>query len=172
MRPKFDARTLAYPLLLVAAIGFLQLPQKSLESLESGDALSDAGRYVRDLDNLRFPNHPVTNDVGDILETYPDYLKFVVEAGKATNAPLAKRLEEKYAALEKADRGLAARFLRGLRFEMVQKLELTGLANRGVTTAQPGVRRWVGRFLGIWLREADEYMFRARAGKIARRNED
>lgn len=161
MRPKFDAKILTYPLLLVAAVGFLRLPTPN-----GADA-----RLVRDLDNLRFPNHPVTNDVGDILDSYKDYLNFVLEAGRATDPATAKRLAEKYAALEKSDRTLAARFLRGLRFEMHQKLELTGLSARGVTTAQPGVRRWVGRFLAIWAREADEYLFRARAGKIARRTE-
>lgn len=158
MRPKI--RFAAFPMLLVVTVGFLQLKPVSND------------RMVRDLDNLRFPNHPVTNDVGDILETYKDYLAFVLEAGKATDVATAKRLEEKYAALEKTDRGLAARFLRGLRFEMHQKLELTGLAGRGVTTAQPGVRRWVGRFLTTWVREADEYLFRARAGKIARRSQE
>ena len=160
MRSKFDAKIFVYPMLLVAAVGFLRLP--------SGAPAED-GRLVRDLDNLRFPNHAVTNDVSDILDSYKDYLSFVVEAGRATDAAAAKRLEEKYAALERADRGLAARFLRGLRFEMHQKLELTGMSARAVTTAQPGVRRWVGRFLSIWIREADEYLFRARAGKIARR---
>lgn len=155
MRPKI----FVYPMLLAIVAAFVSLP--------SGNDT----RLVRDLDNLRFPNHPVTNDVGEILEQYKDYLNFVVEAGRATSPSVAKQLEEKYAALEKQDRGLAARFLRGLRFEMHQKLELTGLPARGVTTAQPGVRRWVGRFLSIWAREADEYLFRARAGKIARRAE-
>lgn len=159
MRSKRDSKFLVYPMLLVAALGFLRLPS------------GHDDRLVRDLDNLRFPNHPVTNDVSDILEQYKDYLSFVLEAGRATDPATAKRLEEKYQVLEKSDRGLAARFLRGLRFEMHQKLELTGMSPRSVTTAQPGVRRWVARFLPIWLREADEYHFRARAGKIARRAE-
>jgi phytoene dehydrogenase-like protein len=141
-------------------VGFLQLP----------GAFHGTERHLDTL--LRLPNHPTTNDVGDILEQYKDYLNFVVEAGRATNPGVAKKLEEKYAALEKADRTLAARFLRGLRFEILQKVELTGMAPGSVTTALPGVRRWVDRFLAVWLREADEYLFRAKAGRIARAKED
>jgi hypothetical protein len=160
MRPAMSSRFFVYPMLLVAAVVF-----SSLSTRPSG------ARLARDLDTLRFPNHPNTNNVSDILSLYRDYLSFVVEAGRATSPVTAKQLEERFNALEKADRALAARFLRGLRFEMHQKLELTGLAARSVTTSQPGVRRWVDRFLVLWLREADEYLFRARAGKIARRTE-
>jgi hypothetical protein len=160
MRPKMSSRFVVYPMLLVAAVGV-----SSFSTRLSGTGLA------RNPDALRFPNHPNTNNVSDILSLYRDYLSFVLEVGRATSPATAKQLEERFNALEKADRALAARFLRGLRFEMHQKLELTGLDARSVTTSQPGVRRWVARFLALWSREADEYLFRARAGKIARRTE-
>jgi hypothetical protein len=55
----------------------------------------------------------------------------------------------------------AARFLKGLRFEMVQKVELMGVAPQSLNTHTPEMRRWVKRFLPDWVREADEQWFRA-----------
>src|SRR4051794_38280388 len=81
------------------------------------------GQTERRVSSLEFPRHELTSDVGDILSDYSDYLRFVLEIGRRTNPRSAALLERKYLALRKYDKELSARFLRGLRFEMVQKLE-------------------------------------------------
>jgi hypothetical protein len=120
--------------------------------------------------SLEFPQHRLTSDTGDVLSDYPEYLNFVLEIGRATDARAASLLARKYDQLRKADPELAARFLRGLRFEMVQKLEFVGGTNAHITTETPFMRHWVTKFLRSWLREVDEYQFRAYGARIAKRN--
>ncbi len=123
----------------------------------------------RDLDSMEFPRHKATSDVGDIIEEYPDYLRFALTIGRSENPALAKQIEERFARLRNADEKSAARFLKGLRYEMVQKLELSGLSPKRANTENPMLRRWVAKYMPLWLREVDEYQFRAFAAAIARR---
>lgn len=123
----------------------------------------------RDIASQAFPNHRLTSDDDRILDNYKDYLNFVLEVGQGTNAKSARLLEERFEKLKKADEKLAARFLKGLRFEMHQKLELSGLSPARVSTNNAEMRRWVNKYLGAWLREVDEYQYRAYANAVARR---
>ena len=118
---------------------------------------------------MEFPDVANTTDVDDVLSDYPAYLQFVLEVGRKVNPKLSARLEQRYTQLRKRDPQGAARFLRGLRFEMTQKLEMTGTNPSTVTTNNPSIRRWVAKFLPAWHREADEYWFRSFANPIARR---
>lgn len=143
--------------------GFALLVVIAVYSL-SGN-LSAAEEDLRELSSLAFPKHKVTSDVGDILSDYPDYLQFVLEIGDASDATLARKLRDTYQALRKRHPVGAAKFLKGLRFEMVQKLELMGANPKSMTTQNPDIRRWVTRWMKAWHREADEYLFRAIAMK-------
>jgi hypothetical protein len=120
-------------------------------------------------DSVSFPRHGATNTMEDILEQYSDYLRFALTVGRDVDRATAHRLEVTFEALRKQDPEGAARFLRGLRFEMLQKLELLGLPESAVNTSTPIMRRWIAKFLPTWAREADEYLFRARTASIARK---
>jgi hypothetical protein len=120
--------------------------------------------------SIEFPRHKATSDVGDIMDDYPEYLQFVLSIGRDVNPKVAAQIEERYSKLRKADERLAARFLKGLRFEMIQKLELSGLSPKRVSTSTPVMRKWVAKYLPAWLREVDEYQFRAYAFAMAKRN--
>ena len=115
----------------------------------------------RKLSSSNFPSVSVTYDTDEMLERYPVYLDFVLSIGKATEPEYSKKLANTYAALRKKDPRGAARFLKGLRFELVHKLELVGMNPAHVTTATPAVRMWVTRYIKAWYREADEYLFKA-----------
>lgn len=129
------------------------------------------GTIDRQTASMAFPNYKATTDVGDIMDDYPAYLQFALTIGRDVNAPVARQIEERYMKLKRADEKLAARFLKGLRFEMVQKLELVGLSPRRVTTDNAVMRKWVAKYMGAWLREVDEYQFRAYATTLAKRND-
>lgn len=117
----------------------------------------------RNVASLAFPTYDSTSDEGEILGDYPAYLNFVLEIGKTTDRGTAGRLAQTYLKLKKKSPVGAARFLKGLRFEMVTKLELMGVSPQSISTQSPEIRRWVGRYLKEWLREADEHLFRAYA---------
>jgi hypothetical protein len=119
----------------------------------------DAERQISS--TMMFPQVEAVDNTNDMLSAYPVYLKFVLEVGKRTDATTAHRLENTYNVLRQRYPEAAANFLRGLRFEMVQKLELTGVNPSSVTTNTPEMRRWVGKFMRDWWREADEHFFRA-----------
>ncbi len=122
--------------------------------------------------SMAFPLHKSTSDVDDIIEEYSDYLTFILSIARSENASMARQIEERFSRLKRADEKQAARFLKGLRFEMIQKLELTGLSARRVSTDTPAIRKWVAKYMAAWLREVDEYQFRAyTASLIARRSE-
>jgi len=111
--------------------------------------------------SLAFPRVRQESDADDILDSYPAYLEFVLEVGRQTDLQTAKRLNDTFKALVKRDRVSAARFLKGLRFEMLQKLELMGSSTKTVSTRTPEMRRWIGKYMKEWLREADEHLFRS-----------
>ncbi len=118
---------------------------------------------------MEFPKVREQSDVDDIIDDYQVYLKYVLEVGSQTNRKQAQRLDVLFRELKRRDEGQAARFLRGLRFEMVQKLEMSGMSPTSASTNNAHIRSWVNRFLPIWVRECDEYLFRARTNAIAKR---
>ncbi|MBI3294814.1 MAG: hypothetical protein HYZ71_08795 [Deltaproteobacteria bacterium] len=117
-----------------------------------------------------FPSIRETNDTDTILEKYTDYLRFVLAVDQSVDAKTAQQLHKNYLRLAKYDGEAAARFLKGLRFEMVHKLELMGKTARSLNTSTPEMRRWVKRFAPDWSREADEQLIRAIATRAAERN--
>lgn len=119
--------------------------------------------FERDVASLGFPTYESTSDEGEILGDYPAYLNFVLEIGKNIDHSTASRLAQTYVKLRKKSPVGAARFLKGLRFEMITKLELMGASPQNINTQTPEIRRWVGRYIKEWLREADEHLFRAYA---------
>jgi len=147
-------------ILLVIGLAVTNLYVQSLE--EKIDS-------AREPNAMEFPRVREQNDVDNILDDYQVYLNYVLEVGNQTNHKQAQRLNALYRELKRRDEGQAARFLRGLRFEMVQKLEMSGMSPERASTNHVGMRKWVKRFLPVWVREADEYLFRARTNAIARR---
>lgn len=140
--------------LLAVALGFISLSAAS-KSHTSSDIMA------RQLASLPFPRHASITDERDVLNEYVDYLKFVQVIGRDVDPSTAKNLQVTFEKLRKRDSRGAARFLRGLRFEMVQKLEFLGASPAQVSTSTPVIRQWVKRYLKEWHREADEYLFRA-----------
>ncbi len=115
----------------------------------------------RNLSSFPFPEVETERSTRDILDSYPAYLKFVVEVGKDMDRASTAKLVKLYDSLKRKNSRGAALFLKGLRFEMVQKVELMGRAPREISTSNPEYRRWVGKYLKEWVREADEHLFRA-----------
>lgn len=127
------------------------------------------GSQHRSLSSASFPKLDSSNDIDEVNSSYPAYLEFVLAIGRQTDRKTADRLQATYARLRGRDKTGSARFLRGLRFELLQKLELLGLSEDSVTTNHPQVRRWVAKYLPVWLRECDEYLFRSYTASLTRR---
>lgn len=115
----------------------------------------------RNLSSLRFPLVETERSVDDILESYPVYLKFVIEVGKDTDRTRTSQLVKTFESLKRKTPKGAALFLKGLRTEMIHKVDLMGSDPRSLTTSSPELRRWVSKYLAEWVREADEHLFRA-----------
>lgn len=111
--------------------------------------------------SVRFPVLETERSTNDILESYPAYLKFVVEVGKDLDRDNAAKLVKLFDSLKRKNPRGAALFLKGLRFEMVQKVELMGREPKEISSSNPEYRKWVARYLKEWVREADEHLFRA-----------
>lgn len=137
--------------------------------LTSNAAFASELESDRSPNSMAFPKHRLTDDNGDVLSEYPDYLRFVLDVGRNSDPRLAKALERTYDRLRGADSALAARFLRGLRFELVQRAELRGLPLKTLNNDHPQMRGWIAKYMRQWLREADEYYFRAYVTKRARK---
>lgn len=119
-----------------------------------------------------FPQIGEEKEVDDILEHYPDYLRFILAVASQVDRASANRLHKNYQKLVKFDRSAAARFLKSLRFEIVHKVELMGTSPRAITTQNTEIRRWVRRFVPEWSREADEHLFRAVAMRAIEKNRE
>ena len=117
-----------------------------------------------------FPHTPSHSDADSIIESYEEYLRFVLEVARTDNPSHSKLLHNNYRKLLQYDRAMAARFLKGLRFEMDHKLALMGKSPQAVTSRHPEIRKWVSRFIRTWIREADENLFRAVAIRAAEKN--
>jgi len=128
-------------------------------------AQDEVSSQERSLSSLPFPRHQSTSSQSEILSDYPDYLRFVLAIGKEVDSGTAAKLGKTYDMLRQRDPKGAARFLRGLRFEMVQKMEFMGANPSSMNTSNAMIRSWVKRYLSSWHREADEYLFRSIAFK-------
>jgi hypothetical protein len=111
--------------------------------------------------SLAFPQVRVARNDGEALSLYPVYLQYVLEVGNETDRLQSKRLSDLYEKLRGRYPVQAACFLKGLRFEMVAKQELMGANLSQLSSHSPEMRRWVRKFIREWVREADEYLFRA-----------
>ena len=162
-----DLKSMSWPMLIALGLGFLA-------STSGTFAVGDTSKEelvvsAREVSSTTFPNIEETSDSSEVLKFYPAYLRFALEIGRDTDLRTAKKLDETYQQLRRRHPQAAAKFLKGLRFEMVQKMELAGLDPARVSTNTPEIRRWVGRFLKDWHREADEHLFRAVAIRASER---
>ena len=117
--------------------------------------------------SLRFPVVSVERSTDGILDSYTDYLKFAVEVGKDTDRESAQKLIKIFDVLKKRNPRGAALFLKGLRFEMIQKIELMGIEPQEISSSNAIMRRWIGKYMKEWVREADEHLFRAQSASKA-----
>lgn len=116
-----------------------------------------------------FPQVKTVYDTEDVLEKYEPYFQFVVEAGRTSDPKGTQRLVSIYSNLKKRSPEGAARFLKGLRFEMIHKAELMGISSLEVSSSDAKIRNWVGKFMKEWVREADEHYFRSFTPQLARK---
>lgn len=117
----------------------------------------------------KFPTSRTARDTSDILEYYQVYLDFVIQVGKHTDMESAQKLEKTFLKLKRSNTEAAARFLKGLRFEMVDKAERMGRREVSLNSNNPELKKWVGRFIADWAREADEHLYRVYSSQIAKR---
>lgn len=120
----------------------------------------------------KFPQVREKKDQDDILEYYHAYLNFVLEIGNQVNRPVAQKIKMYYFNLKNATPHAAARFLKGLRFEILQKVQMAGMNPDELSTQSPEIKRWVTKYLPIWLREIDEHWFRAKTELEQRKSEE
>lgn len=122
--------------------------------------------------NRKFPQVREKKDEDDILEYYPAYLNFILEIGNLVNRPVAHKINQMYYSNLKKHPAHAAAFLKGLRFEILQKVQMAGMNPDELSTRNPEMKKWVTKYLPIWLREIDEHWFRARTELAQRKSED
>ncbi|NBX93537.1 MAG: hypothetical protein EBQ85_09945 [Proteobacteria bacterium] len=116
-----------------------------------------------------FPSVKAQSDTDDILDNYRAYLDFVVAVGRQTDSSNTQKLEKRFAELEKRNPEGAARFLKGLRVELLDKAERLGRSYGRISSSQSEMRKWVSRFMKDWAREADEHLFRTASSELARK---
>ena len=142
-----------------------------LHGNQSNSWVNAASLDARDPASRPFPNSSSATEVDDILDNYAVYLQFILAVGNDVDHTAAKTITAKWAQLKKADRPAAARYLKGLKFEMDQRMQLTGGSSKRMTSDSPAVRGWVKRYIKDWQREVDEHLFRSYATRIAARNQ-
>lgn len=116
-----------------------------------------------------FPQVASVSDKDDMLDSYQVYLQFVAEIGREVDAGNTQKLLKVFHSLKKRSPEGAALFLKGLRFEMIQKADLMVLSPAAITNRTPEYRRFVAKYLRTWVREADEHLFRSYAAQLAQR---
>ena len=124
---------------------------------------------TRSLASLAFPSVDEESDTDDIIENYEVYLRYLIDAGNRVSRSRTKRIAAKYTKLKSYNEDLAANFLKGLRYEMVHRVQITGVHPRRFHSRSSGARKWVGRFLRDWEQEIDEYLYRAYAFRLIRK---
>ncbi len=128
--------------------------------------------FNRSIASMAFPQVSTESDTDDIISNYTTYLRFVLEVGSQTDSRTAQRLAQTFEKLRGHYPQGAALFLKGLRFEMIQKEEFMGASPAALSSSSPEMRRWVGKFMKDWLRECDEQLFRSVALARSSRNSD
>ncbi len=142
------------------ATSLCQLGEMQLQ--DTSESLILHSSVGRELASRSFPRVSPTKDEEEILEKYETYLRFVLDVGNRVNRKASKKLKAIYSSMKMRDPSAAAKFLKGLRFEMIQKMELSGMHPKNMHSHSPEMRRWVAKFLPLWVYEADEQWFRAR----------
>ncbi len=155
----------------IFALAALLALSSVLSNSESHGLVSVGSLGWRDPASRPFPNVSPTSDVDDIIQDYEPYLQFVAAVGKDVDPKNARLLAQKWVVLKKSDKNGAARFLKLLKFEMDQHLQLTGGSSVRMHSDSPAVRKWVKRFIRDWYREADEQLFRTYALKMSAKNQ-
>jgi len=116
-----------------------------------------------------FPLVRTVRDSSDILKNYQPYFDFVVQIGNQVDSTSTRKMVASFVELKKRNPEAAARFLKGLRFEMMDKAERMGRRQDGLTASNPELQKWVGRFIRDWAREADEHLYRVYSSQIAKK---
>ena len=116
-----------------------------------------------------FPHIRGAKSSSDMLKHYQPYLDFVIKVGKQTDPVSTQKLIASFGKLKRHNPEAAARFLKGLRFEMVEKAQRLGSSDANLTSNNPAIRSWVGRFIDDWAREADEHLYRVYSSQIAKK---
>jgi hypothetical protein len=138
---------------------------------DSDHWLSAATLGLRDPASRPFPNVAGADDADEVLTDYRPYVEFILAVGQSVDPRTAKSLKAKWTKLqEKRNRASGARYLRLLKFEMDQHLQLTGGSSKRMHSDTPAVRAWVKRFIKDWNREAEEHLFRQYALAMAEKN--
>lgn len=166
------ARRLAFVALIGLVLAITAAGRKTRASYSNAFAASNVGRHVA---SQPYPRHPRLRDEDDILEQYRDYLVFIVSIARNGNASQARDLMDQFQKLQRESPMHAARFLKGLKLEMDQKIELLGLVPSRTYSSNPRLRPFVAKFMPVWLREVDEARFRAYTDKLIakrRRSDD
>jgi hypothetical protein len=117
----------------------------------------------REVASMKLPMVASTTNVGDIIDTYEVYLDFVCDSVKDSNPEQSKKLKSLFTKLKKKDEKAAARFLKGLRFEITQKVEFMSVGRKDLSSNSTLIQSWAKRYMANWIREADEQLFRAEA---------
>ncbi|MFM8314969.1 MAG: hypothetical protein ACKOA8_11855, partial [Deltaproteobacteria bacterium] len=120
-----------------------------------------SSQVSRNLSSTQFPQVETEYSTDGILDSYPAYLKFVYEVGKDFDRNSSAKLVKLYESRKRRNPRQAALFLKGLRFELIEKVQLMGKDPRQISSSSPEFRRWIGKYLNEWVREADEHLFRS-----------
>lgn len=118
---------------------------------------------------IAFPKTRTVRDSSDMLKTYQAYLDFIVWVGKRSHLSSTTRLEKAFQDLKNKNPESAARFLKGLRFEMMDKAERMGRNDGTLTSTHPEIQKWIARFIDDWAREADEHVYRVYSSQLAKK---
>lgn len=117
-----------------------------------------------------FPYAEKEDDYDDMLEDYQVYLNFVVSVGRRVNSRRARNIAQKFSKLKSQDPREAARYLKGLKYEMDHRRLLTRKSRRALGSGSRYTRRWIGRYLDNWENELDEALFRSYVKRMVARD--
>lgn len=120
------------------------------------------GRSVHN-ESPSLPRLEALNDDKEILEAYPAYLTFVYQMGQSLDKEYSEKFKDSYLKLYDTETRLAARFLKGVRYEILQYLQTRNLSLEEASLKNRRFSKWLTRYLRVWVREADELRFRSMA---------
>lgn len=93
----------------------------------------------------------------DILKSHQPYLDLVVGIGQQVDPQNTQRMIQVFQQLRNRHPESAAKFLKGLRFEINEKMQRMGSTGY---ERNPQFRKWVSQYMKDWAREADEHLYR------------